>query len=73
MRVTNRIPLGRSLSYRLANPLINNVTCVQTLKARKAILGLGEVEALLTMNSATVLVTSHNTEGAQGHSRVVNS
>jgi hypothetical protein len=24
---------------------------------------LGEVEALLTMNSATALVTSHNTEG----------
>jgi hypothetical protein len=26
--------------------------------------GLGEVEALLTMNSATALGTSHNTEGA---------
>jgi hypothetical protein len=27
--------------------------------------GLGEVMALLTMNSATALVTSHNTEGEQ--------
>jgi hypothetical protein len=51
-RAPNEIPLGRSLLL-----LFTPVSFVETLQEQLA------VDCILTMNSVTTLVTSHDTEG----------
>jgi hypothetical protein len=59
MRVTNNISLGCSL--RLTGATIN---CVETLKAEW-------ISSVFTMNSATTLMTSSNTQGRMDIIRIL--